>query len=69
MKKVFLLFVALCLLLLGVSALAEESVALPEPGVTIAKNTDFPYSDAAYQVTFTYQASSTEVESVSLVGN
>ena len=39
------------------------------PGVVIEENTDYPDSDASYQVTFTYKASSTDVKSVSLVGN
>lgn len=47
----------------------KESQETPVPGVTIAENTDYPDTDANYQVTFTYKASSEAVQSVSLVGN
>ncbi|WP_294578662.1 esterase family protein [uncultured Thomasclavelia sp.] len=38
-------------------------------GVTISENTDYPNSDAHYQVQFTYKATSVDVTSVSIVGN
>ncbi|MBQ9824658.1 MAG: MBL fold metallo-hydrolase, partial [Solobacterium sp.] len=40
-----------------------------KPGVVIEENKDYPESDADFQVTFTYEASSKDVESVSLVGD
>jgi len=48
---------------------SQETAEEPVPGVTISENTDYPESDANYQVTFTYKASSADVESVSILGN
>lgn len=47
----------------------EKPVEDPIPGAVIAPNTDYPETDADYQVTFTYQASSSDVQNVSIVGN
>lgn len=48
---------------------SKSSAETPEPGVVITENTEYPDTDANYQVTFTYKASSEDVKSVSLVGN
>ncbi len=48
---------------------ATGELSFIRQGVTVSANTDYPESDAEYQATFTYKASSNKVESVSLVGN
>ena len=49
------------------NVVAEEDITYT-PGYTISENTDFPDSDAKYQVEFVYDGAE-DVKSVSLIGN
>ena len=68
MKKLKLGFICLVMCLTvfrsSITSFAEPTYT---PGVTISENTDYPDTDANYQVTFVYEAAS-NVKSVSLVG-
>lgn len=64
--KFSIISLMLCLSLIGTN-LTTLMAAVNEPGVTVSSNTDYPESDANYQVKFTYQASD-NVTSVSLIG-
>lgn len=64
--KFSIISLMLCLSLICTN-LTTLMAAVNEPGVTVSSNTDYPESDANYQVKFTYQASD-NVTSVSLMG-
>ncbi len=69
MRKMFVSLLSLLLAVSLVSTNITQVSASYSEGVTISENTDYPDSDASYQVTFTYKATSEDVETVSLVGN
>ena len=67
MRKFRLTIVSLmlCLSVFGINTTILKAVS--QPGITISANTDYPESDAKYQVEFVYKAAD-NVKSVSLIG-
>lgn len=68
MRKLKMGFISLllCLSFVGTNIMALKAAG-DMPGFTIAQNTDYPKSEAKYQVKFVYKAAS-NVKSVSLIG-